>query len=51
MNKSKLIWAITELLDTVKFQGFADGSFNISKHQMGKLEELIDELYIAEDSD
>ena len=51
MDRSQLIWAITELLDTVKFQGFPDGSFNISKHQMDKLEELIDELYLAEDVD
>lgn len=51
MNKNQLIWAITELLDTVKFQALADGSFNISKHQMDRLEELIDKLYIAEDSD
>lgn len=51
MTKSNLIWAITELLDTIKFHGFTDGSFNVHKSQMDKLEELIDELYLAEEFD
>lgn len=51
MTKSKLIWAITELLDKIKCQGFTDGSFNVYKSQMDKLEELIDELYLAEETD
>lgn len=46
------IWKVTELIESIRFQMLTCGTgYFVGKGQLDKLEELIDEIYIQQESD